>query len=262
MAFQKVPAGNGVQWFTEAVNLILKNPVPFLLMGLVVGVISMVPIIGGLALLVLGPALNGGIMFAAREEQSGRKADFPQLFQAFKEDGKLPKMLMLCLPGVAAAVILGVLAVVFLGGAMLSAGAAANTDAGGLFGAAMGAGMLLFFVIALAVGFFCYALTFFATPQVMLEGGDPIAAMKDSLRAVLANIGPVLVYFVILLGVFIVAGIVLGWIPLLGSLLLVTALTPVACVAAYLAWRQVQRHDITQEIPPATPPSPPPSVEL
>ena len=65
----------------------------------------------------------------------------------------------------------------------------------------------------------------------------------------------------ILLGVVIVAGLVLGMIPIFGQLLLMTALIPVVSVAAYLAWRQVYRHDITQELPPATPPSPPPSVE-
>ena len=261
MAFQKVPAGNGLQWITEAVNLIMKNPAPFLLMGLVLGVISMLPIIGGLALLVLGPALYGGVMFAASEEQAGRKADFQHLFQAFKEPGKLPKLLMLCLPAVAAAVILAVLGAILLGGAMLGAGMAASANSSaGL--AAFGAGAFVFFLLALAIGIVSYSLTFFATPRVMLEGAEPIEAMKDSARAVLANIGPVLVYIGILLLVFLVGGAILTFIPVIGMLLLVTVMTPVVCVASYLAWRQVYRHDITREIPPATPPGPPPSVEL
>lgn len=258
MAFQKVPAGNGLQWITEAVNLILKNPAPFALMGLVVGVISMIPILGGLALLVVGPALYGGIMVAAREEQSGRKADFQQLFQAFKEDGKLPKMLMLCLPGVAALVILSVMGAILLGGALLGAGVSGT--AGGdpsIAMAALGGGALLFFVIALAVGLACYAFTFFATPRVMLEGAEPMEAMKDSARAVLANIGAVLVYCGILLLGFLVIGALLSIIPLIGQLILMTAITPLVAVAAYLAWRQVYRNDITQEIPPAAPPAPP-----
>ena len=261
MAFQKVPAGNGLQWITEAVNLIMKNPAPFLLMGLVLGVISMVPIIGGLALLILGPALYGGVMFAANEQQAGRKADFPQLFQAFKEEGKLPKMLMLCLPAVAAAVILAVLGAMLLGGAMLGAGmaASANSNAGL---AALGASAFVFFLLALAVGIVSYSLTFFATPRVMLEGAEPIEAMKDSARAVLANIGPVLVYIGVLLLAVLVVGGILSFIPVIGPLAMMTVLTPVICVAAYLAWRQVHRDDITREIPPATPPGPPPSVEL
>jgi uncharacterized membrane protein len=260
MAFQQVPAGNGLHWITDAVNLVMKNPAPFLLMGLVIGVIAMVPILGGLALLVLGPALYGGIMFAANEEQSGRKADFQHLFQAFKESGKLPPLLMLCLPGVIAAVVLGILGVVLLGGALLGAGMSASADSGaGL--AALGAGAVVFFLLALAVGIVSYALTFFATPRVMLESAEPIEAMKDSARAVLANIGPVLVYVGVVLLVFLVIGGILSFIPLVGTLALMTVATPVMCVAAYLAWRQVYRQDITREIPPATPPGPPPSVE-
>ena len=80
MSIQQVPAGNGLQWLTGAVNLILKNPVPFALMGLLVAVIAIVPILGSLALIVLGPALYGGIIFAAREQEAGRPVDFQQLF--------------------------------------------------------------------------------------------------------------------------------------------------------------------------------------
>lgn len=260
MAFEKVPAGNGVQWITESVNLIMKNPAPFLLMGLVIGVISIVPFLGQLALLVLGPALYGGIMYAAREEQSGRKADLQHLFQAFKEPGKLPKMLFLCLPTVAAAIIVGVLAVMMLGGALLGIGAASNDSAAGL--AAAGAGILVVLVIGLAVGLVVFALTFFATPRVMLEDAEPIDAMKDSARAVLANIGPVIVYVVILIVAFLILGVILSLIPFIGPLLLTVAITPLVSVAAYIAWRQVYRHDITREIPPAQPPVPPPSVEV
>jgi hypothetical protein len=261
MAFQKVPAGNGLQWITESVNLILKNPAPFALMGLVVGVISMIPILGGLALLVIGPALYGGIMFAAREEHAGRKADFQHLFQAFKQEGKLPKMLVLCLPGVIAVVILGVLGAVLLSGALLGAGVSgANGGDGTVALAALGGGALLFGLIALVVGLACYALTFFATPRVMLESAEPMEAMKDSARAVLANIGAVLVYCGILLLAFIVLGAILSIIPLIGQLILMVAITPLVSVAAYVAWRHVYRNDITQEIPPATPPAPP-SVE-
>jgi hypothetical protein len=260
MAFQKVPAGSGLTWLTESVNLIMKNPAPFALMGLVIGVVSMLPIIGGLALLILSPALYGGIMYAAREEQSGRKADFKHLFQAFNEPGKIGKMIMLCLPAVAAAVIVGVLAVVLLGGALLGAGASGSSDASA-FGAALGIGGLLFALVALAVLIACYALTFFATPRVMLEGADPIASMKDSVQAIIANIGAMVVYVLVMLLIVIVVGGILSLIPLIGPLLFMTAATPVLAVAAYLAWRQVYRQDITQEIPPAAPPVPP-SVEV
>jgi hypothetical protein len=262
MSFQQVPAGSGLQWLIGAVNLILKNPVPFALMGLVVGVIAMVPFLGALALMVLGPALYGGIMYAAHEQASGRTADFAQLFQAFREDGKIGKMIVLCLPGFAAAIIIGVMAVFFIGGALLGAGAGASAgaDAGAAIAAMFGFGGLVFLLIALAVGLFSYALTLFATPHVMLTGADPIPAMKESLGACLANIGAVIVFIAVMFGASIVLMIVLGLIPFIGQLIVTVALIPIISVACYQAWREVYRRDITQELPPVVPPSPP-SVE-
>jgi uncharacterized membrane protein len=257
MAFQKVPAGNGLKWITDAVNLILKNPLPFVLMGLVFAVIGLVPFLGALALLVLGPALNGGIIFAAREEEAGRKADFQQLFQAFREEGKLVKMLILCLPMVAALVVVLVLGAIAFGGALLGAGLASNSSsAGSAFGAGLGLGMLLLVLVGLAIGVVCYALTFFAVPRVMLESTDPVPAMKDSAQACLANIGAVLLYAVLVLVAFVLVSMVLALIPILGQLIVTTALVPFAAVASYLAYSDVyvRQHDITQELPP-TPPS-------
>jgi len=267
MSFQTVPAGQGLKWLTDAVNLILKNPAPFALMGVVVAVAGMVPILGFFALLILTPALYGGIIYAAREQESGGNADFKHLFQAFNEPGKLPKMLMLCLPGVAALIILGILAVIMLGGALLGAGISGASSNNAVIGAGMGVGLLFFGIIALAIALFTYALTFFATPRVMLDNIDPIPAMQESLKACLANIGAILVYFGILLLVGIVVSVVIGFIStIIAQLVLSIALIPVVSVAMYRAWREVFRHGITQEIPPvdvppSTPPAPPPSFE-
>lgn len=254
MAFQRVPAGNGLQWLTEAVQIILKNPAAFGLMALIVGVISAVPLLGGLVLLLLGPALYGGIMFAAREQEAGRSAELPMLFQAFREEGKVGRMLMLCLPGVAAAVLISVLAGLLVGGALFGAGVAGVSGSdGAALGVGLGLGVLVLGLVALALGLVAFALTFFATPRVMLEGADPVPAMKDSLQACLANLGAVLIYAVVLLVGALVLLLLLSWIPLLGPLLLTAVIAPVTSVAAFVAWRQVYLQDITQELPPAPP---------
>jgi hypothetical protein len=261
MAFQRVQTAQGLYWLIEAIQLILRNPAPFALMGLLVGVIAMVPLLGSLALVVLGPALYGGIMYAAREQQAGRRADFQHLFQAFREEGKLPRMMMLCLPGVAAGVVIVVLAVMFFGGALLGAGlSSGNSSASPALGAGLGAGALVFMLVALAVGLASFALTFFATPRVMLESADPVAAMKDSLQACLANLTAVAFYLLVLVAAVFALSFLLAMIPVLGQLVLMTALVPVVSVAGFVAWRQVYRQAITQELPPANPP-PPPSVE-
>ena len=86
------------------------------------------------------------------------------------------------------------------------------------------------------------------------------AAMKDSAQACLDNIGAVALYLVVLVGAVMALSMLLSLIPVLGQLLLMTALIPVVSVAGFVAWRQVYRQAITQELPPANPP-PPPSVE-
>lgn len=260
MSFQTVPAGQGLKWITDSVNLILRNPAPYALMGLVVAVAALVPLLGSLALAVLGPALYGGIMYAAREHEGGGTPDFKHLFQAFNEPGKLPKMLILCLPGIAAGVIIGILAVIFLGGALLGAGISGATNSGTAFSAGMGMGLLVFFVLALAIGLFAYALTFFATPRVMLDNIEPVQAMRESLKACLGNVGALLVYIGVLLAACIVVTIVLGFIsPIVAQLVLMVAFVPVVSVAAYRASREIfGLHGTTQELPPVDAPAPPP----
>ena len=270
MSFQTVPASQGLKWLTDAVNLILRNPGPYLLMGLVVTVMAMVPLLGTFALAILGPALYGGIMYAAREQERGGTADFKHLFQAFNEPGKLPKMLLLCLPGIAAGVVLAILAVVLLGGALLGAGLSSANNSGAGVGASLGIGFLFFFVLALAVGIFTYALTFFATPRVMLDDIEAIPSMQESLKACLANIGALLVYVAVLLAVSFVVVLIIGMLsPIVAQLVLMVPMVPVVAVATYRAWREVFPGNVTQEIdavspfvpPPAAPPSPPPSFE-
>jgi hypothetical protein len=255
MPHQQVPASHGLQWLTDAVQLILKNPVPFLLMGLVVGVIWAVPVIS-LVLVVLAPALYGGIIYAAREQHAGRAADFQHLFEAFKQEAKLPKMLMLCLPSVAAFVVICLLVAILIGSALIGAGFAggARVDPAALL-AGLGTGGFVAAILALLVSLAAAALTFFAMPRVMLESAEPLAAMKDSLSASLANAGAILVLFGLLFLGLLVLGVLVGWIPALGPLLTMTAFAPLAAVTAFCAWRDVYRQPpITQELPPANPP--------
>jgi uncharacterized membrane protein len=148
-----------------------------------------------------------------------------------------------------------VLGFLFLGGAIGAAAIGGATNSGGLaVGALLGGGLLwvlLSMVIKLAVS----ALMFFAVPRVMLEGGDPIAAAKDSLNAVLANIGPMLVFGLIVMVLSIIAAIplFLGWLVLM----------PVLAGANYAAYQNVYGSVII--LPPSeptlpTPPSEPPAV--
>lgn len=248
MSAQKIAPGSGIEWISGAFQLILKNPVVFLVMGLIVAAIGIVPLLGGLVTIVLGPALYGGIVFAAREQDEGRNADIGQLFRAFNEPGKIGPMIMLCLPSIAGAVLLFVLLIIFVGGALLGGGLSSLSSGSStaLLGA-LGGSALILIPLMLAIALAIYALQFFAIPRVMLEGAEPMAAMKQSFNDCLANAGAFLVFVGVLIVGVIVLGVVLSVLGFLGSLLIFTLVTPLVGCGLYLAWRQVHAGVVATE---------------
>ena len=258
MATRNVQAGRGVEWLSESVSLILKNPSVFLLMALLVAVISAVPVLGGLALLVLGPTFYAGFMSAARSQEREGRAEFQQLFDGFQE-GRLPRLLALCLPAVAAVIVLAVLAVILIGGAILGGGLSAASGNDAFAFAALGGSGVVFVLIALGVGFVAHALVFFAVPRVMFDDLEPFTAMKESWRTVLANIGAVLVFLVLVLLAYALLMVLVGWIDsVLAQVLIGTLMVPLVAVAVWRAYRDVFG-EVTQEAPVAVTPPPPSS---
>lgn len=91
MTHKKLDAGAGWNWIAQGWRLFLQNPgiwvVLALLFGLIYFVLGIIPIIGGLAAALLGPALFGGLVYGAREIDDGRSLELAHLFQAFREPG-------------------------------------------------------------------------------------------------------------------------------------------------------------------------------
>jgi uncharacterized membrane protein len=259
MSFGKVDAGNGLNWVTEAIGIVFRNPGAFLVMALIVGVINLIPFLGSLAILVCGPALTGGIVYAARAEAEGGKAELGHLFQAFQEPGKIGPMLLLCLPTIVGAAVLLLCGLVFGVGALVSGGLSAANGAS-MGAGAIGGGIILLLLIGLLVAFAIYALQFFAIPRVMLDGVEPFAAMKESLSACLANIGAFLVFCIVFLVLCCVAGLVLIWIPIVGWIVMAGVGTVILGAALFVAYRQVYggAANATGTMPPPAPQAPPP----
>ncbi len=240
MAIRTVPAGNGIQWITEAVNLLLKNPAPFAMMGLVVAVAGIIPILGSLALAILGPALYGGIAYAARVQDRGGNADFSHIGQAFQQPGKIGPMLLLCLPGIVAGLLVGIVLGIMLAVMLAGAGVSSLTDSPAALLASLGVGGLIALVLILVVAVLVFAITFFAIADVMFATDDAFGAMRQSLHACLTNIGAMLLYVLVLL----VAAIVLaGILSLVSTILAQFALSiiaaPIYCASMYLAWKDI-----------------------
>jgi len=274
MSFKRVPPGNAVTWIGDAVKLLLANPTPFLLMGLVMTVIPLIPILGALGLLIVGPVLYAGIASAARAQASGKGADFNQLMEGFKTEGKAGPLIALCLPGLALLFVFIVLAVVIalsFGAAALTAGAGAgqfDPEMGlvALFGAG---GLMMLALLMLPLALAGAALLFFAVARVMFDGLEPFAAMRESAQAAMANLGAFLITVITLFFARALIALVLGSIsPLLGALVAGVIFTPLLGALLYTAWADVFGLSEEREAraehaasPAQASPGPPPSIE-
>lgn len=240
MSYRKVEAERGIVWLRQSFDLIRGNPAPFLLMGLVLAVLTMIPLIGLLALAVFAQTLYGGVMYAADQQTKGHNAEFDHLFAGFRQAEKLPRLLALCLPGVAAGIVLTMLAVTVLGGALLAGGlGTAATEQPEALALSLGGAGLMFLVLALAIGLFAYAAVFFATPNVMLSNAAPFDAIKQSLLACRDNLAALLMFVLAAFFISFLLSLVLSFLPMIGSALLITVLLPWVNVAAYFAYRDV-----------------------
>lgn len=273
MSESQTDAGSGVTWLSQGLQSFMKNPVPFAVMGLILAVIGMVPILGGLAMMILGPALYAGMLSGYRAEAAGGKAEIGNLFAAFQQEGKVVKLLPLCLPGIAAAIVIGIVAGVLLVGAAVTAvgGSAAASQMNspeGMMAMLSGVGIfagLIALVVFIAVALFAWSLVFTAIPRVMFDGIEPFAAMKESFGTVKSNLFAFIGFaLVVMVGYAIVAfvlNLLLGWISsFLPALLMAAGFTPIIVGGIYSAYRQLFPGSGQGEALPEPPAAPAPAA--
>jgi len=220
---RSVEAGQGVQWWRQAWALFTPQAGLWIVFGVVlmIGavVLSMVPLLGGLAIALLTPVLVGGWMLAARKVAQGGSLALADLFVCFQY--KLNPLLVLGALLLALTVVIGLVvgglgmwAVLglFMGGSQGSVGGVM---------AGLGSGMLAL-LVALGAGMLVSMVFWFAPALVVFHDIAPIDALKGSLSASLKNILPFflysLVYFVAALLASMLLG--LGWLVLVPLLLL------------------------------------------
>ncbi len=226
---RSVDVGRGIEWLKQGWDLFVKNPgiwIAIVVILLVICVVlSIIPIIGQLAVNFLMPVFVGGVMLGCRSLSEGGELRIDHLFAGFKQNtGNLVLVGVFYLIGV----------VVIVGFTFLIGGGAALT--GGLMGRGAGIGMALggFFLAMLVMLVLLIPLamaTWFAPALVVFHNVAPMAAMKASFFAVLKNIVPFLIYVVIVFVLSIIAAIPFG----LGFLVLV----PVLLGAHYASYVEI-----------------------
>lgn len=227
-----VEAGRGVTWWTQAWELFMKAPGMWLVFGLavVVGsfVLSIVPVVGGLAVAVVMQVIVGGWMLSARKVATGGGLEPADLLAGFKEN--LNPLLVLGALALGACIAIFAVMALLGGGAVMGmmAGGMGRSAGGFMAGAFMG---MLAMVAALGLSFIFAMAFWFAPALVVFRGVQPVEALKASWSASLSNIAAFLVYGLLWIVASIVASIPfgLGWLVLM----------PLTVLSMYCAYQDI-----------------------
>ncbi len=233
-----VPSGNGVSWWREGWRLFALSPWVWIAIAVVFMVIVVclhfVPLLGSVASTVLSPVLAAGVMAGCLAQDRGGELTINHLFSGFSE--RLTSLLVLGLIYLAGTIVIVGVVVVIVAGTLGMSGIGAlmagdPVQATVTMFATLGVGALLAVLAGTLLALPLMMAYWFAPALVMLRGDEPVAALKASFFACLANISPMLIYSIIGVVLAIVATIPMG----LGWLVL----GPVFAASIYASYKDI-----------------------
>jgi uncharacterized membrane protein len=223
---RSVEAGRGVEWLRGGWRIFMKNPgmwaVIALLWVVIFAVLSLIPVLGQLAIYLLAPVFTAGALLACRELEGGAQLRIDFLFAGFKAN--TGNLILLGLFYLVGAFAVALIAVGIAGGSAISA-----AMIGDLPGIGMAAGgLMLGLLVALALTVPLAMAFWFAPALVAFRDAQPMEALKASFSACLRNMLPFLIYGILLLVAAVIASVplMLGWLVLL----------PVAVASVYVSY--------------------------
>jgi len=222
-------ASRGWSWITEGFEMFKREAGTWILITIVLIVIlialSLIPIVGSLAVWVLSPVFAGGIMIGCQALAQQGELEVGHLFAGFRD--RAGDLLVVGLLSILAWIIVFIPVVLAVGiGAFF---AAAGGDARSM--AAIGPGVLIAVLLAVGLSVPIYMALWFAPALVVLRQMRPLEALKQSFLGCLHNIVAFLVYGIVMMVLGIIAAIPLG----LGWLVL----APVIMASVYVAFRDI-----------------------
>jgi uncharacterized membrane protein len=237
---RRLSAGYGASWWAEGWRVFAASPGVWIAIVLILFVLMLllafIPFLGALAQTLLMPVLGGGVMLGCHALARGEPLRVSHAFDGFS-GGRFGPLLIIGLVMLAAGFVLAIvlLAITFaiLGPAGLTS-LSALSDPQSLSLDALGA-LAASLVAVLVVGMIGGALIamayWFAPALVVLNGEEPLAAMRKSFVASWRNLGAMAIYGLIYIVLAVLASIPLG----LGWLVL----APVIAGTCYAGWRTI-----------------------
>lgn len=226
-----VDAGRGWEWIASGFALFKKQPGIWIVMVIVVLVcsilISLVPLIGWVANMLLLQVFAGGVMLGCRAVDSGENLEVGHVFSGFKQNTS--DLVVLGLLALVAWMVILIPALLIMGGGSFLAIMRGGGDVASF--AAVGLTFMVAMLVVLSLSIPLYMALWFAPALIVFHDLKPVEAMKASFFACLKNVIPFLLYSVILLALSVIAAIPFG----LGFLVLV----PVVVASIYTAYRDI-----------------------
>lgn len=225
----EVPASRGIGWLGDAWKLFQQSMLTWI--GLCIGWVvvtlglMIVPLIGMVASNFIQPVFFASFAIAAYKQSAGEKISMSDLWSGFRHNAR-------ALINLGALLLLAQLAILVIMAMLgLPTASAADRD----LSIAEYVELLRGKEWILAVGFLLTAVVkgavWFAPPLIAFHGMGTTQAMRWSLYAAISNIGAMMVYGSVLLGVFIVA--LIPW--ALGLVVVV----PLMAISTFIGYRDV-----------------------
>ena len=230
---KRLPAGRGWFWIAEGFRLFAKSPgiwivnlILFFVITLVIAFIPFVSIVNN----ILQPIFLGGFMRGSQTLDTGGDLEVNHLFAGFKEKGSKLATLGALQLGIVILyfMVIGILAVIFVGASGLLSQGAENVDPEAIFTSVA----FIAFIPILVISMLLLGMAFWLSPQlVMLHDLEAFAAIKMSFIGSWRNIVPIIVFSIIAFIFMVIAAIPFG----LGLLVM----WPVLIAATYVAWKDI-----------------------
>ncbi len=235
----RVQPGHGWQWLERGYSLFVEQPWIWIgnvgLLYLINLLLGLLPGIGFIVTLILGPIFLGGLLAGAQTQERGGQLRFGHLFEGFtRRAGDLAAVGGLYLIGF---ILIGIaIFVIFMVAGGVSTAELANLshDSPELAMATMGPMVILALLVLTMLSIPLIMAYWFAPALVMLAGMRPVEAMIASFQGCLKNVMPFLIYGLVIMGVAIGAailfGLLAGIVPFLAVPILI-ALVPLSFAA-------------------------------
>ncbi len=234
-----LPAGQGWSWIAEAWQLFKRQPGAWIgaviLFCLILIVVSLLPLIGGLAVTILTPILSAGLVIGAHQQDKVGRFEISHLFAGVS---RYPGPLALVgLVYLLFAIGIGILVALMFAAVLTSVSTTLSLETMdpndvGLF---LSTPLLLLPVLVAMLLAIPLAMAMYFAPSLVALGQVPVLkAFSLSFFGCLRNILPFLVY-----GLGAMLMLILGTLPLMLGLLLVL---PILTIAVYTAYRDIFNH--------------------